>query len=75
LEDLLDRYDPDPRELKVSPLELRSDKEIDLEAMLGCADGGEGEPVEDIRCAVGETAFASCSGIILGEWLKLSDLA
>ena len=38
LEDLLDRYDADPRELKVSPLELLSDTEIDLDAIGRCAD-------------------------------------
>jgi hypothetical protein len=38
LEDLLDWYDADPRELKASPLELLSDTEIDPEAIGGCED-------------------------------------
>jgi hypothetical protein len=38
LEDVLDTYDAGPRELKVSPLELLSDTEIDREAIGGCAD-------------------------------------
>ena len=38
LEDLLDGYDADPRELKASPLQLLSDTEIDPEAIGGCED-------------------------------------
>jgi hypothetical protein len=75
LEDLLDRYDPDPRELNVSPFELLSDTEIDLDARVGCADCGEGKPLKDIGCTVEGKAFASFSGMTLRGWLKLSDLA
>lgn len=75
MEDLLDRYDADPRELNVSPVELRSEREIDCDAIMGCADRGDGKPVGDICCAVGETAFVSCSGAVLLGWLKLSALA
>jgi hypothetical protein len=73
LEDLLDRYDADPRELKVSPLELLSDTEIDLEAIGGHADGGEEILVEAVEWALERKDFASSSGIAVRE-CKLSDL-
>lgn len=73
LEDLLDRYDEDPRELKVSPLELLSDTEIDLEAIGGHADRGEERLVEAVECALERKDFASSSGVVLRE-CKLSDL-
>src|SRR5277367_3487380 len=59
LEDLLDRYDADPRELKVSPLELLSDTEIDLEAIGGRADRGEEGLAEAVECALERKDFAS----------------
>jgi len=74
LEDLLDKYDADPRELKVSPLELLSDTEIDLEAIGGRADRGEERLAEAVECALERNDFASFSEVALRACLKLSDL-
>lgn len=60
LEDLLETYDPDPKELNVSPIEFLSDVEMDIGIIADC---GEGKPVGEICCVVEGTALASLSGI------------
>jgi hypothetical protein len=68
LEDFLDRYDTDPRELNASPFELRSEREIDCDALAVCAEWG------DVCWAVAETAFVSFPRTGLLGWLQLSAL-
>ena len=71
LEDLLEMYDPDPKELNVSPIEFLSDAETDIGTIADC---GEGKLVGEICCVVEGTALASLSGIARRGWLSVSDL-